>query len=392
MTSHAKPIRPAAALAAVLACSTVAIAACSSSGGSSSGGGSDSSSSGVINLNVGFPDDLSGANVAAGKEQELVAQLAVKDINASDPKVHMTLDVVDTQSTSQGAVSAIQQFTSGSSNNAIVGMSFTSSALATSPLITRSGLPTIYLQVTDLTGAGDNIVSLARPGQNQLQLLVDDVLTKQHITSVGVIWQQIPTFTANLNYLKSYMTSKGISLVASEGGSETQTDFGSEVSAVMAKNPGAIIVQALTPQTATIASNLRSAGYKGLIVGYQNIQESAFREAAGSATAGTYYTTYWDAAAANPEAQKMLSAWKAAYPSQPAPDVFGMQAWDGLHILASAAEKVGSADPKKVSAAIRTGSFTAGAQPTIKFDSDGFAELHGYVIQYTANGTKLIAS
>jgi branched-chain amino acid transport system substrate-binding protein len=394
--SATKPRRRAAVLILTLIGSACFAAGCSSSSSGTSAqnsSNSDSSNGGsVLNLTVGFPDDLSGDNVAAGKEQEEVAQLAVQNINATDKNVHMTLVVKDTQSTASAAVSAIEQLISDHSVNAIVGMAFTSSALATSPLLTRSGLPTIYLQVTDMTGAGNNIVSLAAPGQAQLQLLVDDVLLKQNIKSAGFIWQQIPTFTSNLSFLRSYMTSKGIAVVASEGGSETQTDFGSEVSAVLAKNPGVIIVQALTPQTATIASNLRAAGYKGLIVGYQNIQETAFRAAAGTATNGVYYTTYWDPAAADASAKTMLAAWQAAYPDAGLPDVFGMQAWDGLHILAQAAMKIDSTDPAKLATAIRTGSWAAGAQPVLTFGSDQFAVLHGYVIQYTATGTRLVAS
>jgi branched-chain amino acid transport system substrate-binding protein len=378
-----------AMLAVAVGSALMIASACSSSSPSASSSGG---SNGAIQLTVGFPDDLSGFNVGVGKEQLEAAQLAVKDVHSAHPNVHIKLIPKDTQSVPSAAASAIQSLTANSSVNAIVGMAFTGSAEAVSPLLTRSGLPTIYLQVTDLTGAGSNIVSMGAPGQNMLQLLTKQILQPKGYKRVAFIWQQVDTFVSAVNYLKTSTAAAGLKVVASQGGSETQTDFSSQVTNVLASKPDAIVVEALTPQTATIADDLRSSGYKGAIIGYQNIGEPAFRQAAGAATAGVMYTTYWDPAVANADAQRFITAFKTAYPSQPPPDVFGMQAWDAIHILAAAALHAHSTAKDKLIAALHSMTFPAGAQTTIKFGSDpAFAVLHGYVMQYTSTSAKKLA-
>ena len=372
----------AVALAGTLA--ALALAACGTGGEAAT-----VTDDGRIIVKVGFPNDLSGVNVSAGEHQRMAAVIAAEHINGTDSGVKIELDVEDTKSKPAAAVSAIQSMTADDDLDVVVGLSFTGEALAVSPLLARSGIPTVYLQVTDMTGAGDNMVSLARPGKNQLDVLVDGAFEGK-VGSVALIRQEVPTFTANMDDLRASIRAAGIEIVADIGGSQEQTDFGPQITQAVRGNPDAVIIQALTPQTATMVTNLRSAGYRGEIIGYQNIGDPAFRATAGKAAEGVQYTTYWDPAVANDEAKRFLDAYTTAYPKEPPPDVFAMQAWDALHIVAKAVKQVGSTDRGKVAAAIRGGTFPAGAQDQISFDDDGFADLRGYVVRYTADATEAV--
>src|ERR1700723_3833559 len=83
----------------------LSLAACSSSSSPSSSGGGTSSgaAASVRTIKLGFPNDLTGGNAFAGIEQRDMAQLAVKDFNAANKSVQLTLDVQDSKSTTAGA-------------------------------------------------------------------------------------------------------------------------------------------------------------------------------------------------------------------------------------------------------------------------------------------------
>jgi branched-chain amino acid transport system substrate-binding protein len=368
------------AVTAVVALSMLT-AACASSG-------TPTASNGAQAFVIGFPNDITGSNAFAGVEQQQAAQMAVDDLNKAGGKYQYSLKVVDTKSSTAGAVAAMQQLQADHDVKAIVGIASTGSALAIMPQLVQSKLPSIMLQVTDLTGRANNVFSMAPPTAPLQQNMVD-LLKQRNLTRLGIIYTQEPTTQANANALVQDTQGTNIQVVANEGVDTSATDVSPQVTKVIAANPDAVAVEGKPVPSGTMASQLRAAGYTGLIFGQQGIQNASFRQTAGAATVGVLFTSFWDPSIANADAKQFVTDFQAANPTLPAPDTFALQAWDAVHFVATATDAAGT-DPAALSSAIASTTFDAASADKVAFDSNGFAKLDGHIIQFTDTGTELV--
>lgn len=349
-------------------------------------GNTSAGSSGTTQVVIGFPDDLTGVNAFAGIEQARAAELAVKKLNGQGGKYHFSLKEVDTKSTTAGAVAALRQLTSDRDVTAIAGLAQTQSALAAMPVIVQSKLPSILLQVTSLTGRGPNVFSMAPsniPVQKNMVNLLAEPSRKIH--KLAIIWTQEPTTQSIQQALVSDVAGTGITIVANEGVATTATDVSPQVSRVMKANPDAVAIEGKPVPSGTMAAQLRSAGFKGLLFGQQGIANASFHKTAGNAADGVMFTAFWDPSVANQRAKDFITSFEKANPNLPAPDVFALQAWDAVTMIGTATRSAGT-DASAVTKALSSTTFDAAIQDKVKFGSDGFAELSGHIIQFTSNG------
>ncbi|HEX5404963.1 MAG TPA: ABC transporter substrate-binding protein [Pseudonocardiaceae bacterium] len=364
--------------------------ACSSSdnGSSSSGGGTP----GAVNLTIGMPDDFTGANAFAGVEQQQAAQLAVTDANKKYPGVHVSLKTADTQSSPTAGVSAVQRLLSDSSVNAIVGIAFTQTAQATMPLMAQDGRPAIMLQVTDLTGGGNNVFSMSPPPAGEQKALVADGLTPANVKSVGIIYQDQPTLNADRTALKTALSGAGMNVIGEQGTALTTTDFSPQITSVLGKHPDAIGIFAIPPATGTIVSQLRQQGFTGVLFGHEGDASTAFTKVAGKSADKFVLATRWNSATATGDGKTFVDEFKAAYPDAGAPDQFGVAAYDAVLMLTQAANKSKSNDKAALVNQLKSGQFATAESPTLQFGSDNFIKVNGVVVKYNAAGESEPAS
>lgn len=341
---------------------------------------------------IGFPEDLTGELAVQGSEQLRGAELAVKSINASDPSVHVKLDVVDTQTSPTVAITAVQKLISEHVNG-IVGFVLSEEGVAPLPLFAKSGVPTLELQVTLPTNRPKNVFTLAAPVNNYMPLTVTYGLKGTHAKSLAVIYQDNPTLQLQAAAVEKTAAKMGIKTVAVQGSALTQTDFSSQISAVLAKHPSVVATFALNAQTGTIAAGLRAAGFKGTIIAQQGAAiGSTFRQVAGSAAVGVVLGTSWDPAGGTwPAAKSFVKKYKAAYPTEPRVSFVGAEGWDGIHMMVDAIEKASGRRYSDVVKAFRPGVFDDTVMaPSIRFYSTGTANIGGMALVYTATGEKLL--
>jgi branched-chain amino acid transport system substrate-binding protein len=353
------------------------IAACGGSSGTAT-------TNAPITLTIGVPIDLTGAAGFAGIEAQNAMNVLVADTNKAG-KVQVTLQIQDTKSTPSTAVSVVDSMLPNV--DAIVGITVTQNGQAVMPKLVQSGKTIILQQVSDLTGRDNQIFSMTPPRKVMVQGLVN-YLKAQGIKSVGLIWDNQPTLAGDKDNFLNAANTAGIKITDSEGASTTQSDFSAQITKILSTNPDAIGTFAFPAQSGSIVSQLRGLKYSGTLFGQQGDSSSAFYKVAGTAADKYRLFAYWDNSAATGKGATFLAEYKAAYPSSPLPSFAGMLAWDSLNIYIAAVEAVGSADPKKVATYLSKTSFNAGVENPMRFGSDGFATVHGYLLQYNADGTK----
>jgi branched-chain amino acid transport system substrate-binding protein len=373
-------------LSVAMACCVV-LAACSSSGASSSQT-SGKATSGQLQINLGFPTDLTGGNASGGIEALDSAKLAVSQINASDPSVHVTLKSVDTQSDAGPGVVAVSQLLQDSSLTGIVGMTFTQTAQGAMQLFAKDGRPTIFVQVTSLgSNRPKNVFSMSPPTGPEVTQVVDQVLLPQHIKTVGLIWQVQPTLNNDISVAESELTAHNVKVVASQSTSLTATDFSSQISSVLAAHPDAIGIMAVGAPTGQMVSQIRAEGYKGLLFGQEGDAVPAFAQAAGKSAANFYYGCWWAPGTGPSPGQTFASAFTKQYPSLGLPGAVGLNAYDAVEIFVQAVKKAGSTNPAKVIQELSSVTFQdAMEENPVGFESTGFIQAQPEVVMVSASG------
>lgn len=401
MFSKHKHSRTRVACVAAAVALTLSVAACSSSGnkstnstGASTGGGGASSSSGSsgsstspLNVKIGMPIALTGANAFAGIELADAAKLAAKTVNASGGRVHIDINEADTKGVTDAAISAFNQVSS--SADLVAGIAFTQEAEALKPFVAKYKKPVLFFQATDLSGRSDNAYSMA-PSQEPLMEDMVNSMPAKGIKSIALIWSQAPFGEQDAAGARAAAKKDNIKITSDTGVALDATDFSAAITKATQSNPDAIVLMALPNQSGLMVTKIRSLGYKGALYGQQGDGNAVFAQTAGSAAANYQFYTFWDpAVASDPTSQAFISAYKAAYPKEPAPDVFAAIGWDAINIIAQAVQNAGSTDSAAILNQFKTATFkNMVLEPTLSFGSDGFVKASGYLVTYAADGTK----
>ncbi len=368
------------------AATVILAAACGSSGSSSS----SASSSGSQNVIIGDVTDLTGAGGPFGQADVQMARLAIKDVNASQSKWHFELIVKDDQSTPQGAVAAMQQLLTTQHLNAIIGGVLTPNVAAMMPLINKSGLPAV-MTVQGLPGRGQNVFATVVPTQNLQPLVVTKVLAPKGIKTVAAIYQQESVLTASLQELNAAAATAGIKDVYQAGGPITQTNFDTQVSIAISHNPGAIFLDCFPNISGTIAAQLRSRGYKGMIVGQAGVSNEAFAAAAGSAANGVIVPVQWSTAGENSRSASVVAQYVAAYPKAAPLSFDNMGNWDAIQMLLQALNAAGTTSPSAVVSHLKSLTYNGVIGNDLSFNpSTGIVTSPGYLIIYNAAGQQSV--
>jgi branched-chain amino acid transport system substrate-binding protein len=362
--------------------------ACGSSGPSSSGGSSSAHTPQTVV--IGDVTDLTGAGGPFGQADVRMAQLAIKDVNASQSKYHFQLVVKDDQSTPQGAVTAMQQLLTTPHLGAIIGGVLTDNVAAMMPLIKKSGLPAV-MTVQGLPGRGPNVFATVVPTNNLQPLTVTQVLVPKHVKTFAAIYQQESILTASLSDMNTAAKSAGIQDVYQAGGPITQTSFGTQVSIALSHHPGAIFLDCFPNVSGTIAAQLRSRGYNGLLIGQAGVSNAAFSAAAGKAAAGVIVPVQWSLAGQNASSKKVVAQYTSTYPKAPPLSFDNMGNWDAIHILLQAIGAAGSTKPAAVVSQLTSLTYNGVIGDNLKFSpSTGIITSSGYLVEYDASGNQSV--
>lgn len=342
-------------------------------------------------ITIGFPDDLTGQNAFAGVEQERVAKVAVATWNKHHKNIKLKLDPIDTQSSPTAAVTGVEQLLGNSSVKAIIGIALSQSGQAIEPLLKQAKIPSIFLQASVLGKRPKNVFSMAVSSTVYEPLVMTKYVIPQRVKSIAVIYQTQPTLNADDKIVLNESRSHGIAVLKNIGTSFTATDFSSQVSAVLGVHPAAIALMALPAVTGTMVSEIRGAGYKGIIVGQQGDGAPTFLKTAGNTNAdGVVYATSWSPVGADKEGRNAIAAYSAAYPNQPAMTTFGMEAWDAIYIYGQAVAKAGTDKSAAVVKQLNHDTFTGGMLPKEHFLKNGLISVKGEAIQYLAGGKQKV--
>jgi branched-chain amino acid transport system substrate-binding protein len=325
---------------AVPAVGVVLAAALAACGGSSSGGSDAAGSSGAKTVTVAAIQDLTGPAGLAGKQLLDGMKFGIDQFNEEQGSsgIHVNLKTSDTRSTQQVAVNLMTEV-AGSDAIAVLGPALSNEGLAIAPIAQREGIPYVATQenATGIPESGDFIFRLTAP-QDTYQKLTTDYLAEQGVKKVVLIYAS--NVASNVQWaqktIPDLLDQHSISVSDSVKITTTDTDFGAATSAVASAHPDAVGVSTVGAQNSTVITQLRRAGYKGLIFGQAGFSGGTLK-GAGKLANGAVWATDFNANTSDPVGSDFVTAWKAAHDGQ-APNNFNAEGYDGALMITKALE------------------------------------------------------
>jgi len=182
------------------------------------------------------------------------------------------------------------------------------------------------------------------------------------IKKVAVIYGNDDAFTKNgYDVFKSTLEAQKIAVTNTETYAKGDVDFKAQLTKIKASNPDAIVCSCLAEEAANIILQTRTLGMKQPVVGGNGFNSPKLFEIAKDGADNTVMGSPWSAVNSAAANKAFIAAYKAKFNADP--DQFAAQAYDAMHIVATALQKVtitGTLD--KDSQALRD------TLPAVKFD------------------------
>ena len=299
-------------------------------------------------------------------------ELAREEINMLTD-ANLTFVSVDTHSTVEGAVAAVQGLVD-QGVPAIVGVGISTQLEQAFPIAQENGVVAFssISSAAGLSALGDYIF---RTGLATNLLNPAGVMATQEqlgYTKVATIYDAADTYSTSSNEeIAKALEASGVEILATETFQTGDTDFSEQLTSIMSMAPEAIFISALAPEMVQIIVQGREGGIPASV---RFIVPDLTRDEvqkAGAAAEGAITFTNWSSTSDAPGNQAFVENYRAKYGIEPEP--WAAQSYATLYILANAMANAQSAD----SAAIRDALAQTMDFPTIlgnfSFDPDGEA-------------------
>ena len=293
-------------------------------------------------ITIGVAVALTGGNAEAyGIPMQEGLELAKEHINAlGGPSINFITE--DAQSTVEGANTAVQSLVD-QEVPAIVGIGISTHLEAVIPIANDAGV-ILFTPISSAAGLSARGEYIFRAG------LAVDILTPVGLvttqatlgyTKVATIYDAADTYSTSSNTaITSGLEAGGIEILAQETFETGDTDFTTQLTAIMELEPEAIFVAALSIEMEQIITQAKEVGITvPLIVPDLTAKEI---QAVGDAAEGVITFSGWSIGSDATGNQEFVQAYTARYGSEPSP--WAAQAYATLHILANAIMTAGSTD------------------------------------------------
>jgi branched-chain amino acid transport system substrate-binding protein len=315
------------------------------------------------------------------------AKLALDEINKAGGVLGRQVELVieDTQSTSDGAVSAFGKLASNPEIAVFLGPGRSAFIHAIAPDVMKVGKP-MMIGGTDpkLTHMGNPWLFRFRPNDTYSAKVIAEFGVKNLNRKKWAIVHTDDAFgISGKNALTEELRTFSVEPVIVQGFAPETQDFTPFVQAVKQLGADVVATYLFYLDPASLAKQMHQNSIDAAWIGSPTITGTEVLRLAGPALNGAYGVTDF-AAKARPAAQAFAQKYQAAYNLQA--DMLSAWNYDAMNMLAKVITSSGSTEPDKIRGAILDIQGYEGANGTYNFDQNGDG-LHGYNIVRNDNGT-----
>lgn len=374
-----------AAAPAILAAVALTATACSSASSSGSASSSSSSSASAGPIIIGVPVPLSGEYASAGVDILHGAQLAASNINAAGGVLGRKIEVVgqdDACLASTGSQAAQKLISQGIV--AAAGGYCSTAAFPELEAFHRAGIPYVMDASTnpELTeqGFAQAFRTIGRDDE-QGPIAASYITGYLHATRVAV-GNDNSTYAKGLAVATIAALQKdGATVVFNNALTPGQSDYTSFLTKVAQSKPQVFYYTGYYPEFGLLLKQAKQLGLKFTMMGGDANNDPTLLKTAGTAANGAMMTTA-PLAQFLSSATAYVSAYTAKYGTGPGP--YSSYEYDAVGVVAQAIKDAGSTTPSKITAALKTISYT-GITGDFHFDGVGDRQPVNYIVIIVQN-------
>ncbi len=351
---------------------------------------SDNKENEIVNEDVpiGVVVALTGQHAEAyGFAMQRGFELAREEIN-NRGDVQLTFTTVDDQSTPEGAKEAVQHLVD-QGVSAIVGLAISTHLKAAAPIAQESGVIAFssVSSAAGLSGIGDFIFRTSLATNISIPSGLMATQEKLGYKKVATIYDEIDVYAKNSNeVLKTALEAIGVEILTMETFQTGDTDFSQQLTNIIAVQPDALFISALSQEIAQIVAQTSEVGVPDSIKIIAPDLTMTEVQKAGDAAEGTIGFIGWSNTSDAPGNQAFVRNYQAKYGIQPEP--WAAQSYTTLYVLANAIKIAQSTDPTLIRDALaQTTDFPTilGRLGKFSFNPDGDA-LYDQIIMVVKDG------
>lgn len=281
------------------------------------------------------------SNVALfGQEQVAGAKLAEKLINARGGIGGTPIRLVyqDAAGDENSAINAFQNLITKERVVGIVGPTLSQQAFAADPIAERAKIPVLgpsntakgIPQIGNYIARVSAPVTVIAPAALKQALKIDPKIKR-----VAVMYAQNDAFSVSeTGIFQDTIKAQGLTVATVQKSQTTDTDFTTQVTAVLNAKVDLVVISALAADGGNIIKQLRQLGYKGLIVGGNGFNTTNLFPVCQKDCDGLLVAQAYSPLQSSATNQVFVKEYRALYKKDP--PQFAAQAYAGVQVFADA--------------------------------------------------------
>src|SRR5690606_3072114 len=216
----------------------------------------------------------------------------------------------------------------------------TQQAATVAPLVGRQKVPTVFTQAGGEGVVINDYTFRVTPPMESYYEQVLEYLKDKGAKTISVLYNAtFPTFSLlGEKGVPKMAKERGIDIVQSLPVQMTTQDFAGQSQQIAKKNPDALVMLLIAPQSVTALRQLKEAGYDNQIVA-TSVQAAGNIEAAGANANGLVYPVPFSTAMDGESSQAFTKAVRAKFDKDP--DPYAADGYDALWFIARAIKASG---------------------------------------------------
>jgi branched-chain amino acid transport system substrate-binding protein len=298
---------------------------------------------GAADIRIGVAEALSGGAAQYGLSIRNGFELAVEEINAAGGVNgnKIALVVEDEQGKKDEAINAFKKLIFQDKVLMLFGPTLSNSAQAADPIAQASKIVVFGTSNTadGITSIGDHVFRNSVTEADVLPVTIRTAAKDANIKKVAVLYGNDDVFTkSGYDNFKKALDDAHIPVTTTETFAKGDVDFKAQLTKIKATNPDALVLSALIAEGAPIMVQARQIGLNVPVIGGNGMNSVKVFDLAKGASDGLWVGSPWSIQNRTPENNSFIVAYTKKYSSPP--DQFAAQAYDAMHIAATALKNV----------------------------------------------------
>jgi branched-chain amino acid transport system substrate-binding protein len=331
-------------------------------------------------IKLGVAGPITGPNAAFGAQLKNGVEQAVEDINAAGGILgqKISVSIGDDVSDPKQGVSVANKFV-GDGVKFVVGHFNSGVTMPASEVYAENGILMVSPSATNpkITERGlwNTFRTCGRDDQ-QGEVAAKYITTALKGKKVAVVHDKTTYGQGLADETKKAMNKANIKEVLYEGVNTGEKDFSALVSKIKAAGADIVYWGGLHTEGGLIVRQMRDQGVKAVMMSGDGITSDEFATIGGPGVEGTLMTFPPDPRN-RPEAKAIVAKYKAKNFN---PESYTLYSYAAVQIIAEAAKRANSLDPKKIAAAMKDGKAYKTVIGDIAFDKKGDITRPDYVM------------